>query len=65
MWVVAVGLHRADVWAKEGRGDTECDQLPGEYVPLNLFNYTNQRMGCLMRKGFASTNFTGITVSYN
>ena len=62
-WAVAIGLHNAELRAMEGRPDEECDSYPGEHVLLSDFNYTNQKMGCFLHKGFASVDFVGITVS--
>ena len=63
MWAIAIGLHNADLRVQ--RGDASgCDHLPGELVPLHLFNYSNQLMGCVMKEGYAAENFTGITVNH-
>ena len=62
MWAIAFGLHTVDMWAREGKRADECDSLPGELLTLNNFNYTNERMGCFMRKAFHEIHFTGITV---
>ena len=63
MWAIAYGLHKVDLWAREGKRDEECDGFPGELVTLDKFNYTNIRMGCYLRKGVEKVNFIGITVS--
>lgn len=64
MWAIAFGLHTVDMWAREGvrASDTDCDDLPGELLTLDKFNYTNKKMGCFMHKAFQEVNFTGITV---
>ena len=43
--------------------DSGCENLPGELVPLEKFDYTNEKVGCILRQGFAEVNFLGITVS--
>ena len=43
--------------------DSGCEGLPGDLVPLEEFDYTNERVGCILRQGFAEVNFLGITVS--
>ena len=62
MWAMAIGLDNADRRAKAG-DDSGCRNLQGELVPLNMFNYTNNKMGCMMKNGYATVNFTGITVT--
>ena len=61
VWAMAVGLDIADRRARAG-DDRGCEELEGELVPLSMFNYTNSKMGCMMKNGYASVNFTGITV---
>ena len=43
--------------------DSGCENLQGELVPLEDFDYTNEKVGCILRQGFAEVNFVGITVS--
>ena len=45
------------------RNDSGCEKFSGDFVPLEQFDYTNERVGCLLREGFAEVNFLGITVS--
>ena len=64
MWVVAYGLDMVDRWAMNGTTDDDCESnYPGELVRLYEFIYTNQKMGCYMRKAFHKVNIVGITVS--
>ena len=59
---MALGLH--DASQKIMRNDsTGCDELPGELVPLEDFDYLNEKMGCVLRESFQSVSFRGITVS--
>lgn len=62
VWAMALGLHHASKRAQinDSRG---CDNLPGELVPLEDFDYLNKRMGCVFESSFQEVNFTGITVS--
>ena len=39
--------------------DTGCENLTGELVPLEEFDYTNEKVGCILRQGFAEVNFLG------
>ncbi len=61
VWAMALGLHCASerVSSNDSSG---CDHLPGKLVPLEMFEYHNQLMGCVLRKSFHEVNFTGITV---
>ena len=63
IWSLAIGLDNA---AKRisMRNDSGCEELPGDLVPLEEFDYSNERVGCILRQGFAEVNFLGITVSY-
>ncbi len=65
MWVVAYGLDLVDKWAQNGTINDECENnyTRGELVRLDLFNYTNIKMGCYMEKAFHQVKITGITVS--
>ena len=59
---MAIGLDNA-VKRIAVRNDSGCEELSGDLVPLEKFDYTNERVGCLLREGFAEVNFLGITVS--
>lgn len=61
-WAMAIGLHNASekVRMNDSAG---CEDLPGQLVPLEYFDYLNERMGCVLRKSFQQVNFHGITVS--
>ena len=62
MWAIAVGLHNASesvAW----NDSTGCDQQPGKLVPLENFDYDNEKMGCVLQKSFSQVSFRGVTVS--
>ena len=61
-WAMALGLHNAleMVMINDSSG---CDHLPGKLVPLEDFDYLNERMGCVLRKSLHQVHFLGITVS--
>lgn len=61
-WAMAIGLHNASERVSRNES-TECDHLPGELVPLENFDYLNDRMGCVLRKSFQEVSFCGITAS--
>ena len=62
IWSLALGL---DYTAKRvtQKNDSGCENLFGDLVPLEEFNYTNQKMGCIMKSGLAELEFKGVTVS--
>ena len=62
IWSLAIGLDNAVKRIAMGN-DSGCEGLPGDLVPLEEFDYTNERVGCILRQGFAEVNFLGITVS--
>ena len=47
----------------EDIGRTGCSNVTGDLVPLEEFNYTNEKMGCLIQWNLQQTNFSGGTVS--
>ena len=62
-WALAIGLSITA--EKVVSNDVEgCENEFGELVPLEEFEYSNNKMGCLMIKSFSQVNFTGITVRY-
>ena len=62
VWSMAIGLDNA-MKRIAVKNDSGCEKLSGDLVPLEQFDYTNEKMGCLLRQGFAEVNFLGITVS--
>ena len=62
IWSIALGLDRA-MNRVVNNNDSGCEELVGELVPLEMFNYTNQKMGCVLEQSIAELEFTGITVS--
>lgn len=60
---MALGLDRA-IDKIAIKNDSGCENLVGDIVPLEEFNYTNQKLGCILQESIAETQFTGITVSY-
>ena len=60
-WAMALGLHEASVRISMNNS-SGCDDIPGDLVPLEDFDYFNDRMGCVLRDSFQAVNFNGITV---
>ena len=61
-WALAIGLNITAEKISSGEV-MGCENEYGELVPLEQFDYPNDKMGCLMIKSFSQVNFTGITVS--
>ena len=62
VWAMALGLDKASERVRFGN-DSGCEDLYGDLVPLEQFNYSNVKMGCVLKESFGETNFKGITVS--
>ena len=62
IWAMALGLDATVQRIVQG-DDSSCEDLPGDLVPLEDFNYTNKRLGCIMKQSMRNVNFTGVTVS--
>ena len=62
MWAIALGLNTTltRIQSNDTRG---CEDVPGEIVPLEDFEYSNAKMGCLLRESYHQTSFSGVTVS--
>ena len=61
-WAMVARLnHTAERVAKND--SSGCNHFPGRLVPLEHFDYTNKRMGCVMRNSYSEVKFAGITVS--
>ena len=65
LWVLALALN--DTIAMIDRGDdingTGCDRVSGSLVPLEEFDYSNKKLGCLIQWNIQQTDFYGLTVS--
>ena len=62
VWAIAVGLDIASKKILFGN-ETGCEKLSGEIVPLEYFNYTNKKLGCIISQSFSEVHFLGVTVS--
>ena len=64
IWVLALALNNTLSMVRSGDiSETGCGSVPGSLVPLEEFNYTNKRMGCLIQWNMQQTNFSGVSVS--
>ena len=62
MWSIAIGLDIASKKIADSN-DSGCEHLYGELVPLEMFDYRNAKLGCIMKKSYDEVMFTGVTVS--
>ena len=44
---------------------TGCEHESGSLTPLENFDYSNKKIGCLIQWNIQRTNFSGLTVSYS
>ncbi|XP_019853928.1 PREDICTED: gamma-aminobutyric acid type B receptor subunit 2-like [Amphimedon queenslandica] len=60
VWTIAIAL---DIASKKilSRNESGCENVPGDIVPLEQFNYTNMKLGCILRQSFSEVNFLGVT----
>ena len=65
MWALALALNSTDAMIKDDANisETGCDDVPGSIVPLEMFEYSNKKLGCLIQWNIQRTNFSGLTVS--
>ena len=61
MWSIALGLDKASKKIAAGN-DTECSDLPGDLVPLEEFDYSNEKLGCILKNSIDEVSFIGVTV---
>lgn len=67
IWVLAVALNKTITMINNSDNvidETGCQDVPGSLVPLEQFNYSNEKVGCLIQWNLQRTNFTGLTVSF-
>ena len=63
VWILAVALNHTIAMVKSGNiNGTGCENISGSLVPLEQFQYSNEKMGCLMQYNIQMANFTGVSV---
>ena len=64
LWVLALALNNTIAMIDNGDvHGTGCDGVPGSLVPLEEFDYSNKKIGCLIQWNIQQTDFSGLTVS--
>ena len=64
VWVLALALNNTmSMYNSNGHiNGTGCEDVSGSLVPLERFNYSNAKMGCLIQWNIQRTNIYGVTV---
>ena len=63
VWVLALALNRTMAMVGSGNiNGTGCENATGSLVPLEQFQYSNERMGCLIQWNIQRTNISGVSV---
>ena len=68
IWALAFALNNTITMISDHAiENTDCGLLnkTGSLVPLHMFNYSNELMGCIIKWNLQRTDFTGVTVSHN
>ena len=64
IWVLALSLNKTMTMINSGNiNETNCENVSGSLVPLEHFNYTNEKIGCVIQWNLQRTNFNGVSVS--
>ena len=64
LWVLALALNHTIAMIDSGdTSGTGCDGVPGSLAPLEEFDYSNKKIGCLIQWNIQQTDFSGLTVS--
>ena len=65
IWVLALALNTTMTMVRNNDiSQTGCSNASGSLVPLEEFNYTNEKMGCVIQWNLQRTNFSGVSVSF-
>lgn len=62
IWSLALALDKVTNRVANGN-DSGCGHLRGALVPLEFFDYANEKMGCILRQSIDEVEFSGVTVS--
>lgn len=63
-WTLAQALNYTEEMRLHNETEiTNCENITGELVPLDKFNYSNAYMGCVIKYNMHRVNFKGFSVS--
>ena len=66
IWVLALALNHTMAMVRSGNiNGTDCENAIGTLVPLEKFEYSNEKMGCLIQWNIQQTNISGVSVRRN
>ena len=60
-WALALGLNKT-VERIAQLNDSGCENLSGDIVPLEDFDYSNEKMGCILKQSMRNVQFDGVSV---
>ena len=60
-WALALGLNKT-VERIAQQNDSGCENLSGDIVPLEDFDYSNEKMGCILKQSMRKVQFDGLSV---
>ena len=64
IWVLALALNNTMTMINSGDiSETNCGNYSGSLVSLEQFNYSNEKVGCLIQWNLQQTSFNGVSVS--
>ena len=64
IWVLAMALNKTMTMINSSDiSQTDCENATGSLVLLEQFNYTNEKIGCLVQWSLQQTHFNGVSVS--
>ena len=64
IWVLALALNNTMTMINsDDISETDCGNFSGPLVSLEQFNYTNEKVGCLIQWNLQQTSFNGVSVS--
>ena len=64
VWILAIALNHTMAMVKSGNiNGTGCENTSDSLVPLDQFQYSNEKMGCRIQYNIQNTNFSGVSVS--
>ena len=64
IWVLAMALNETMTMINHRDiSRTNCEDVPGTMMPLEQFDYANEKIGCLVQWNLQQTHFNGVSVS--
>ena len=65
IWVLALALNNTMTMINSNDiSPTDCSDIPGDLAPLEHFNYSNEKIGCLIQWNLQQITFNGVSVRH-